>query len=234
MTIALVDGDILVYRIGFSNEDEAEHVALVAMDNYIEEILYGSQCSEYEVFLTGSTNFRKIIFPGYKGRRKGKPKPKHYEALRKHLINVEQAVVSVNEEADDLLGIAQCSSGEDTMILTIDKDLLMIPGMHYHFVRKVHYEINELEGRHNFYKQLLTGDFETDNIPGIYGMGDSKALKLIAGCKEVEEYNEVVLKAYKDYFSHCTEEDVIKHITLIGQLLWIRRSEGEEWKFELD
>ena len=229
MTTALVDGDILVYRIGFSNEDEAEHVALVSMDNYIEEILHGSECSEYEVFLTGKNNFRKALYPAYKANRKA-PRPKHYDALRKHLIEIEGAHVSNGQEADDELGIRQTY---ETIICSIDKDLLMIPGRHYNFVHRKHSEITELEGRHNFYMQLLTGD-PTDNIPGIYKVGPVKATSMLAGCQEIHEYNEAVLKAYKDYFSHCTESDVIKHINIIGRLLWIRREEGEEWKFELD
>jgi 5'-3' exonuclease len=81
--------------------------------------------------------------------------------------------------------------------------------------------------------QLLTGD-PTDNIPGIYKVGPVKAKAMLEGCQEIEEYNEAVLKAYKDYFSHCTEADIINHINIIGRLLWIRREEGEEWKFELD
>jgi 5'-3' exonuclease len=229
MTTALIDGDLLVYRIGFSNEDELEHIALVAMDNYLEEVLYGSGCSEYEVFLTGKNNFRKALYPAYKAHRKA-PRPKHYDALRKHLIDVEGAVVSDGQEADDELGIRQTY---ETIICSIDKDLLMIPGRHYNFVRREHSEVTELEGRHNFYMQLLTGD-PTDNIPGIYKVGPVKAKAMLEGCQEIHEYNEAVLKAYKEYFSHCTEEDVIKHITLIGQLLWIRRSEGEEWEFGMD
>jgi 5'-3' exonuclease len=230
MTIALVDGDILVYRIGFSNNDELEHVALVAMDNYIEEILYGSQCSEYEIFLTGKNNFRKALYPAYKANRKDIAKPVHYDALRSHLIAVEGAVVSEGQEADDELGIRQTY---ESVICSIDKDLLMIPGRHYNFVRREHMEVTEAEGRHNFYMQLLTGD-ATDNIPGIYNTGPKKANDLLAHCEEIFQYNAVVLKAYKEAFPYCSEEDVIKHITLIGQLLWIRQEEGQEWHFELD
>lgn len=230
MSVANIDGDICVYRIGFSNNEEAEHVALVAMDNYIEEILYGSGCSEYEIFLTGKNNFRNALYTGYKASRKHKPKPVHYNALRNHLITVEGAVVSEGQEADDELGIRQ---DRGSVICSIDKDLLMIPGRHYNFVRREHMEVTELEGRHNFYSQLLTGD-STDDIPGKWNFGPAKANKALEGCTEIEEYNQVILQEYKKEFPHCSEEDVIKHITLIGQLLWIRQEEGQEWRFELD
>lgn len=228
--LALLDGDILVYRVGFSNEDEYEHVALLAMDNKIEEILYECRASEYEVFLTGSNNFRKKIFPSYKANRKKTPKPKHYNALRKYLIDVEKAYVSEGQEADDEMGLRQT---RDTVICSIDKDMMMIPGLHYNFVKKEFSEITEEDGRKNFYRQLLTGD-DTDNIPGIYGMGPKKANDLLDGLLYEEEYNRVIYKAYQDYFPHCSKEDVIKHIDLIGKLLWIKREGREEWSFELD
>ena len=230
MTLALIDGDILCYRVGFSTETEPEHIALVRMDNYIEEILFGSQASEYEIFLTGSNNFRKKLYPAYKANRRNVPKPKHIQALRQHLIDVEGAVVSDGQEADDELGIRQT---HETVICSIDKDLLMIPGRHYNFVKQQHSMVSNAEGRYNFYQQLLTGD-KTDNIPGIYGLGPIKAAALLAGCQTKEEYNAVVLKAYQQEFPHCSDEDVVSHINLIGSLLWIRRKENEEWKFEVD
>ena len=230
MTTALVDADILCYRVGFSTEEESECSALVKMDNYIEEILFGSGCSEYEMFLTGSNNFRKDIYPAYKANRRNVPKPKHIQALRRHLIEVEGAVVSEGQEADDELGIRQT---HETIICSIDKDLLMIPGRHYNFVRQQHSMVSNAEGRYNFYQQLLTGD-KTDNIPGIYGLGPVKAAVLLAGCQTKSEYNAVVLKAYQQEFPHCSDEDVLKHINIIGKLLWIRRKEGEEWRFEVD
>jgi len=230
MTTALIDGDILVYRTAFSCEDKTEMEALVQLDTYIEEILFNSGAGEYKIYLTdGAGNFRKKIYPAYKANRK-QPKPKHYEALRNHLIKVELAEVAWGQEADDALGIAQ---NDTTIICSIDKDLLMVEGWHYNFVKDEHIEISKEDGLRNFYRQLLTGD-TTDNIPGIHGIGPKKANDLLAGCFFEEEYNAIVLKAYKEYFPHCSELDVIKHINIIGQLLYIRRKEGEEWFFDLD
>lgn len=199
------------------------------MDSKIEEILYECQASDYVVYLTGKDNFRKTLYPAYKANRKA-PRPKHYDALRKYLMDVEMAVVSYGEEADDLLGINQT---QDTIICSIDKDLLMIPGRHYNFVKKQFSEIDEEEARRNFYRQLLTGD-ATDNIPGIHGLGPKKANDLLDGVVFIEDYNRIVFDEYQKYFPHCSKEDVIKHINIIGKLLWIRREEGQEWSFELD
>lgn len=227
MTTALIDGDILVYRTAFSCEDKTEMEALVQLDTYIEEILFNSGAGEYKIFLSDSEgNFRKKLWPSYKANRK-QPKPKHYEALRNHLIKVELSEVAWGQEADDALGIAQ---DETTIICSIDKDLLMVEGWHYNFVRDEHFEVTKEEGLRNFYRQLLTGD-TVDNVPGIFGIGPKKADDLLANCFFEDEYNEVVLKAYKDYFPHCSKEAVINHINIIGRLLYIRRKEGEEWSF---
>lgn len=228
--IALFDADILCYRIGFSTENESEAIALVRMDNYIEEILHSCQASEYEMFLTGKNNFRYKVYPAYKANRRKVVKPKHLQALRQHLIDVEGAVVSEGEEADDLLGINQTY---ETVICSIDKDLLMIPGKHYNFVRQEHLEVSESEGQYNFYRQMLTGD-TVDNIPGIYGLGPKKAADILIGCNTKEDFNKVILDRYTEEFPYCSLAEVINHINIIGRLLWIRRKENEEWQFELD
>jgi len=228
MTKALIDGDILVYAVGFSSEEEDLDAAILKMDTRIDEITFNCGASEYVVYLSGSSNFRKQLFPAYKAHRK-QPKPKHYKALREYLINIEGAVVSENEEADDLLGINQ---GRETVICSIDKDLLMVEGWHYNWNRDEVVEITKADGLKNFYRQLITGD-STDNIPGQHGIGPKKANDILEGCETVEQYNKVVFDSYKKHFDYCSEGDILKHINIIGQLLYIRRKEGEEWNFEL-
>ncbi|MCI4435259.1 MAG: hypothetical protein JHC33_00415, partial [Ignisphaera sp.] len=77
-TRLLVDGDILLYRIGFTTQEETEEIAIVRMNNYIDEILFNSGCSDYTVYLTDSKgNFRNKLYPQYKANRTA-DKPKHY------------------------------------------------------------------------------------------------------------------------------------------------------------
>ena len=229
MTKALIDGDILVYSVGFSTEDESEEAAILKMDSRIDEITFNCGASEYVVYLSGSSNFRKEIFPAYKAHRK-QPKPKHYKALREYLIDVEKAEVADNQEADDLLGINQTN---ETIICSVDKDLLMVEGWHYNWNRDTVVEVSKPEGLHNFYQQLLTGD-ATDNIPGLYGIGPKKAKDILVGRETVEQYNKAVLAAYKEHFGHCTESEIVHHINIIGKLLYIRRQPEEVWNFELN
>ena len=175
---ALIDGDILLYRVGFATENEDGEVAIYRIEETISRILEATESTSYQIYLSAPREgtFRYELNPDYKGNRK-QPKPIHYQLLKDYLIQKYGAIVAVNEEADDLLGIEQ-SSNEDTIIVSIDKDLLQIAGNHYNFVTKEFITIDEDEGRLFFYLQLLMGD-KADNIPGITGIGIAKATAIL-------------------------------------------------------
>lgn len=224
----LIDGDILLYRIGFAYEDQPEDKALEAISTYVDEIVRKSGCSDYEVFLTDSKgNFRNAIYPGYKKNRV-QPKPTHYPALKRHLLSVNYAIIAVGEEADDLLGIYQ---NANTVIATIDKDLDQVEGQHYNFVKDKLYRVTEDEGRHKFWQQMLTGD-RVDNIPGIMGIGPVKAEKIITGCVTDKEYAEAILGAYLDTGNFLGKDGLIDWLNVIGKLLYIRRKPNEMWEWK--
>lgn len=225
-THALIDGDILIYRIAFTTKDDPEWIAMSRMNTYIDNITYDTQCSDYTIFLTGSNNFRTALYPEYKAGRA--EKPLHYRLLKDYLINHEAAVVSEGQEADDELGIHQT---DNTIICTIDKDLLMVPGRHYNFVKGTFKDVSNEEGRDTFYKQLLTGD-STDNIPGIPKIGPKKAAKIVEGCTDEISYQTAVLKAYKELLG-LSEDEARARVNLTGQLIWIRRSPDEMWSLSI-
>ena len=218
----LVDADILLWRVGATTNDVSEDIAKVRMNSYIDEIFHNSFCSDYRMFLTDSKgNFRVKIYPEYKANRV-QERPKHYNALRDYLINFERAEIALGQEADDLLGIEQTSN---TIIASIDKDLDMIPGKHYNFVKDLHYEVSNAEGKHKFWCQMLTGD-NTDNIPGIRGIGPAKAKRILAGCNTDKEYKVATLAAYDDLTDlPCSTS----HLDWLGKLLFIRREHNQMW-----
>ena len=116
MTIALVDADILSYRIGFACQDETEEKAAYTLSSLLEETLYSElDISTYELFLTGKRNFRNEIAQTapYKGNRKDVAKPLHLEFLRGYMVDAWGAVVSDGEEADDLIAIRATELGDD-------------------------------------------------------------------------------------------------------------------------
>ncbi|HET8686278.1 MAG TPA: hypothetical protein VFM18_06390 [Methanosarcina sp.] len=118
-------------------------------------------------------------------------------------------------EADDLLGLHQT---EDSCIVSIDKDLLMIPGWHYNYVKDDLCYVSEWAGIYAFYKQLLVGD-PSDNIKGAKGIGKAKAERILANCTTESE----LLEAVEPYFS-CFEE-----LDMTAKCLWIQRKGRVNW-----
>jgi 5'-3' exonuclease len=118
---------------------------------------------------------------------------------------------------------------EQSVIVSIDKDLLQIPGSHYNFVKSEFTEVSEEEGMFSFYIQLLMGD-STDNVSGCPGIGPKKAEKALRPFIGDEEgmYRAVVDK-YTEAYPQLAEEEIEDIIITTGRLVWIRRKEGELW-----
>lgn len=221
MRSALIDADILVYRIGFASEDSSEAIAKARMREFLEDLLLFNGFEDYTGYISGKQNFRTEIAKTapYKGNRKA-PKPKHYDALREYLLKDWEFELVEGQEADDAIGIrAYELDPEEFSICTIDKDLDMIRGNHYNFVKDLFYDVTEEEALFNFYKQILTGD-RVDNIIGLKGIGDVKAKRILEECKSEKEMYLAVLEAYEG-----NEERVLEN----AQLLWIRREVNQVW-----
>lgn len=237
---ALIDGDILVYRLGFASEKNGEpdpvEMALHSVKVYIQSIMDGARATEKKVYLTGDRNFRDeiaTILP-YKGNRSNSSKPYHYDAIREYLIQYHDAIVSEGNEADDLLSIEtyqnyQRHNGDqnksDVVLCSLDKDLNMVPGWHYNWNREELYWVTEDEGIKTFYLQLLTGD-RTDNIQGIPRIGPKKAEKLLEGLTEPYEMYVACLKAYTKYYEEIAYEALLEN----ARLLWMQREPDELWE----
>ena len=221
---ALIDGDILVYRVGFStNEPDEEKFAISRMGNFVDRLIRLEGIETYEGYLTGKNNYRSEIATEqtYKGNRKDARKPVHYDSLREYLVSKWGFTVIDGQEADDAMGIKAYELPEDSScIMTIDKDLDMIRGWHYNFVKEDLYYVTEKEAIKNFYIQILTGD-RVDNIPGIKGIGPVKANKILENCTTEKS----LFKAVSEKYDH----DIDK-LTERGRLLWIRRKEKQLWK----
>jgi 5'-3' exonuclease len=225
---ALIDADILVYRIGFTTEEESEAIAASRMDTSINEMLDAIEAENYTCYLTSTdhSNFRFKMYPEYKANRV-QPKPKHYKFLREYLLNDYQATLVEGQEADDQIGIDSTKLGDESIICTIDKDLDQIPGWHYNFVKGRMYEISKIEGYRCFYEQCLVGD-TSDNIKGCPGIGKVRAQRRLEGCQSEKEMLETVVDGYEGAYQ---ENEWADRLLLAGSLLWIRREPDQPWMF---
>jgi len=219
---ALLDADILCYRVGFATEDEHENTAIETMAVFLEDLLMFDlvDTDDYELFLTGKTNFRNevAVTVPYKGNRKDVKKPKHLPLLREYLQTAWGASVSDGQEADDDIATRATELGDESIIVSIDKDFMQVPTWHYNFVKKVKKYVTPEEGLRFFYKQILTGD-NADNIKGIYRVGEVTATKMLADAKTEEEL-----------YACCVEAMGAERVLENARLLWLRRQTNQMWE----
>lgn len=227
--LALIDSDVLVYRVGFASQDKEEAIAGWRLDESIARMLHQLETEEYRCYLssTDKSNFRYQIADDYKANRK-QPKPIHYEYLRSRLFSKHMALLVEGQEADDALGIDSLTLENDytKIICSIDKDMDQIHGWHFNFVKNRLYNISEIEGYRQFYSQLLIGDKATDNIEGCPGIGPVRANRLLEGATSEQEMFQTVIEEYLNAFKENQPSD---RMWVASQLLWIRRIEGKGW-----
>lgn len=224
----LIDADFLqlIYAIGFTCEDVSERTAKNRLVETVENLVYiHLKADSYEAFLTGSGNFRYDIAKTvpYKGNRKDTPKPPYYQELRDHMVKRLGAVIVEGQEADDEVAIRMSKEPDTYTLVGVDKDLLQIPGWHFNPSKDLERYVDEFNGYKAFVTQLLTGD-RTDNIPGLEGIGPKKAEKSLKDAKTQQALLETAWKKYQE-LGHTLE-----YFTEQGQLLWLRRYEGEIWQ----
>ena len=231
---ALLDGDLVAYRCSASaNEESTPDIAVSRAHELVERILTSVNADSFTVYLSGSNNFRKEINPQYKANRV-QEKPKWLESVREFLITEWKARVTDGYEADDALGMAQT---ETSVICSLDKDLLMIPGKHYQWDisgRTVKgevwekpasfYDITKEEGLKRFWTQMIVGD-KTDNIFGVAGLGPVKAEKALQGITgdTLEELN----TNYYDKVRSLYSDDL--RLQSNASCLWIMQHESDIW-----
>jgi DNA polymerase-1 len=221
---ALIDQDLLCYRCAASAENDDLNIALYRIDELLDNILNKTQATSYRAFLTGPNNFRKQIYPEYKANRVA-PKPKHLRDLQEYSIEKLSAEYAPETlEADDALAIYQT---DDTIICSLDKDLLQVPGKHFSWEINgkgwtrpdTFIEQTELEGLRLFYKQCLKGD-TSDNVKGIEGLGEKKASKLLADCSsDIQMFNQV-----RALYGNDAE------FIMNASVLWILRTLDDKWE----
>jgi DNA polymerase I len=227
--IALLDGDTIAYRCAASCEpskrraqelgipfEELERepldIAIKRADELVYRIFNTCQTDKYRIFLSGSENFRKLLYPDYKANRAKLPRPEWLDPCREFLVTEWGAEITAGYEADDGIGIA---ASKDFVICANDKDFRQIPGSHYNFVKDTFEEVSEEVAAFNFYASLLIGD-TSDNVRGVDGIGPVKAGRLLRN-KHPSEMESIVIQHYGDR----------ERFVLVHTLLRILRSEEE-------
>jgi hypothetical protein len=228
----------------------ALHLAKNHLDTLYRDVLalpvVGGHDVRFRGFLSGSNNYRTklaTVVP-YKGNRDESSRPVHYDALRDYIRQYWDCVISQSEEADDLVSIAAnqlLRDGDNYLVVSIDKDLDQIPGCHYNPSRKVFYLQGNDSAKLYFYQQALSGD-ATDNVPGCYKVGPTKAEAFIQAITEdyetISESCELAIWASIEeaYVASCqrvgcpyTSLDAARVALETGRLVYIQKQSNELW-----
>ena len=209
----LIDADYIVYKSCAGAETEidwGDDVIMVvskfseAMANVQRELVkikshFIWDVPEILLFFSDSVNFRKKIFPSYKGHRNRK-KPCGYRRVISELAEQYGVIRMPTLEADDAMGI-YATENPGNIIVSPDKDMRQIPGKLFNMDELI--EITEEEGRQWHLIQTLAGD-QTDGYSGVPGIGIKRAVTLFGECGYCWD---TVVKAFTD--KDLTEEDAL-------------------------
>lgn len=197
MSIALIDGDSLIYKSGFSFEFatvwnkleielgvETEEVKTLSSDIYlskkaidaaIDNILFKTGCDDYEIWLSGSNNFRYTVMDTYKHNRTTSNKPMCFDELKQHLLTHHKAKVVDGFEADDIVVYLKTTYPLKYTLCAIDKDVLyQTEGNHYNYGKDEFVTVSYDDTIRFFWYQVLVGD-NVDGYGGCKGIGKVKA-----------------------------------------------------------
>ena len=204
--LMIMDGHAMVHRAfhaisttqSLTTRDGEDTTAVFGFSNtFLRAIndLHPTHC--IIAFDTSKPTFRHEMFPEYKAQRPPTP-----PALRHQFDRVKQLMAAFNIprleapgfEADDVLGTLAREAdkqGVDTVILTGDTDTLQLVSDHvrvqlfYSVQQQKVYDESEVQKRFGGLLPSAHPDFKaikgdpSDNIPGIPGLGEKTAIKLL-------------------------------------------------------
>jgi len=208
----LIDADYIVYKSCAAAETEldfGDDVILVtsnfsdAYNATTRELTklkdeFGA-LSDIVLFFSDYKNFRKKVYPDYKGHRNRK-KPCGYKRVVNQLKTEFETIIMPTLEADDSLGI-YATQYPGNIVVSPDKDMKQIPGKLYNLDET--FTISPEEGAKWHLIQSISGD-STDGYSGVPGIGVKRAETLF----NKEGYSwKTVVNAYKA--KDLTEADAL-------------------------
>ncbi|MEJ7528382.1 DNA polymerase I [Staphylococcus hominis] len=217
--LVLIDGNSLSFRAFYalpllSNKAGIHTNAILGFAKLLEKIIREEQPTHFLVaFDAGKTTFRHSKYSEYKGGRQKTPPElsEQFPYIRQlldayHIKHYELE----NYEADDIIGTLSKEADQndfETIIVTGDRDLTQLATQNvtiYYTKKGVtdvdHYTPEFIAEKYNGLKPIqiidmkgLMGD-SSDNIPGVAGVGEKTAIKLLNQFDSVEGVYENINK----------------------------------------
>jgi len=238
-----IDGDYAAYYCSGNDDTEPGQARRNLLDRVYEaKRLSGATKAVMHLTDRASTKgdrFLVATIKPYQGQRGGR-KPRNWEMLREYMEGYTGDKFTVHtwktREADD--GFAYVAEATDTVLLTADKDMRMLPGTHmlWKSMDLIHvprgtFELigrdGELYGHKWFWQQMLQGD-TADNIPGLpkyikpnkaeAQVGKATAASLLKDVHDNREAFRVVSNLYRGYYGEESMDRLVEQACL----LWLR------------
>lgn len=206
--IAIIDSDFIPFYVAHNKTSIPKTLeeCKVLTDSFIWNITQAIGTTKLVSCLTVGKCFRYKLYPEYKGNRKYKYDKEYQElmsGIKEHLVTEYKSNFMKDElEADDLVRIHSkiLSTNYEPIIVSPDKDILMLEGRHYNPRINKWIITTKEEANEYFWKSMIVGD-PGDNIKAIPGYGPAAAKKIFEGIKNPPAR---ILKHYIEHF----EEDL--------------------------
>ena len=233
----IVDGNNLL-KIGFHGVkdyyNKGEHVGgLWYFLNTLKRFLDEENFNKVIVFWDGETSSsqRRIIYPKYKLNRKPSDNQLKDESFNSQRQRVKQYLEEMfvrqvefeNSEADDLIAYyCQISKGEEKTIFSADRDLTQLisedvtiysPNTKKYYKKGDMIKLHEIEIPHYNVKtfKIVSGD-KSDNIDGIYYLGEKTLIKLFPEILEKEISFSDILTKGEELLREQKDNTVLKNL----------------------
>ena len=178
----------------------------------------------------GSKTFRNDLYPDYKANRGGPPEEliPQFDLAKEVVASLDiPNVGQVGYEADDCMGTLSRVYSEDSQVflLTGDQDLLQLlkPNVNVVLLKKGYGNYAEYQ-EHSFVEEkgitptqmidlkALMGD-SSDNYPGVKGIGEKTALKLLLQYESIEGILENIDKLTKGQKNKIEQDLEMLHLS---------------------
>jgi DNA polymerase I len=228
--LVLIDGNSIAYRAFFAlpllNNDKGVHTnAVYGFTMMLNKIIEDEKPTHILVaFDAGKTTFRHATFVEYKGgRQKTPPELSEQFPFIRDLLDAYgiKRYELENYEADDIIGTLSLTAekeGYEVKVISGDKDLTQLSSERttVGITRKGITDIEEYTPEHVMEKYGLTpeqiidmkglmGD-PSDNIPGVPGVGEKTAIKLLKEYSTLENLLESIDKVTGNKLKEKLEE----------------------------